>query len=62
VDAGQLEGKAYKHTGVSFWPEYNLTDDRAKVEWLVQGKPGDVVSLTARHDRAGTVRASVTLG
>jgi hypothetical protein len=62
IDAGQLEGKAYKHTGVSFWPEYNLTDDRAKVDWLVQGKPGDVVNLTARHDRAGTVRAAVTLG
>jgi murein tripeptide amidase MpaA len=62
IDAGQLEGKAYKHTGVSFWPEHNLTDDRTKMEWLVQGKPGDVVNLTARHDRAGTVRASVTLG
>jgi murein tripeptide amidase MpaA len=61
VDAGQLEGKAYKHTGVSFWPERNLTDDRAKVEWLVQGRAGDVVNLTARHDRAGTVRAAVTL-
>ena len=24
---GQLEGKAYKHTGVSFWPDYNVTDD-----------------------------------
>src|SRR4029077_3385354 len=32
---GQLEGKAYKHTGVSFWPDYNITDDRIKVEWVV---------------------------
>jgi murein tripeptide amidase MpaA len=61
VDAGQLEGKAYKHTGVSFWPERNLTDDRAKVEWLVRGRAGDIVNVTARHDRAGTVRAAVTL-
>ena len=58
---GQLEGKAYKHTGVSFWPDYNLTDDRLKVEWVVRAKAGERVDLVARHERAGTVRASVTL-
>ena len=58
----QLEGKAYKHTGVSFWPDHNVTDDRAKIEWIVRGTQGDEVQLTARHDRAGTVRAKVTLG
>jgi murein tripeptide amidase MpaA len=58
---GQLEGKAYKHTGVSFWPDYNLTDDRLKLEWVVEGKAGDVVVLTARHERAGTIRAEVRL-
>ncbi len=61
VDAGQLEGKAYKHTGVSFWPDPNATDDRVKVEWIVKGKAGDKVELVARHERAGTVRATVTL-
>ena len=61
-DLGQLEGKAWKHTGVSFWPDHNVTDDRAKIEWIVQGTKGDEVQLTARHDRAGTVRAKVTLG
>jgi murein tripeptide amidase MpaA len=60
-DVGQLEGKAYKHTGVSFWPDYNLTDDRAKIEWVVQGTAGKTVSLTARHERAGTVHADVVL-
>jgi murein tripeptide amidase MpaA len=58
---GQLEGKAYKHTGVSFWPDYNITDDRLKLEWVVEGKPGDRVTLTARHERAGLVRADITL-
>ncbi len=38
IDAGQLEGKAYKHTGVSFWPDLNVTDDRVKVEWIVRAK------------------------
>ena len=60
-DIGQLEGKAYKHTGISFWPDYHVTDDRAKIEWIVRGKTGDVVEVVARHERAGTVRASVTL-
>ncbi len=58
---GHLEGKAYKHTGISFWPDYHVTDDRAKIEWVVRGKPGDVIALTARHERAGTVRTEVKL-
>ena len=33
-----------------------------KIEWVVRGKPGDVVRRTARHERAGTVRVAVTLG
>ena len=61
IDAGQLEGKAYKHTGVSFWPDYVVTDDRAKCEWVVRGKMGQVVELTASHARAGVVRSQVTL-
>ena len=56
-ELGQLEGKAYKHTGVSFWPDHNVTDDRAKIEWIVQGRKGDEIRVLARHDRAGTVRA-----
>ena len=60
-EIGQLEGKAYKHTGISFWPDYHVTDDRGKIEWIVRGKAGDTVELVARHERAGTVRASVLL-
>jgi murein tripeptide amidase MpaA len=60
-DHGQLEGKAYKHTGVSFWPDSNITGDRVKLEWVVAGKAGDTVTLTACHERAGVVRASVVL-
>jgi len=60
-ELGQLEGRAYKHTGVSFWPDYRVTDDRAKREWVVRGRAGDTVAIMARHERAGTVRASVKL-
>ena len=59
---GQLEGKAYKHTGVSFWPDYNITDARVKVEWVVRAKKGERIDVVARHEKAGVVRASVTLG
>ena len=62
VEGGQLEGRAYKHTGVSFWPEPNVTDDRVKVEWTVTGRAGDTVDIVARHERAGTVRVAVRLG
>lgn len=58
---GQLEGKAYKHTGISFWPDYHVTDDRAKMEWVVRAKAGDVITLTAKHERAGTVRTELKL-
>ena len=61
-DIGQLEGKAYKHTGVSFWPDYNVTDDRIKREWIVRAGAGAAIGITARHERAGTIRATVTLG
>ncbi len=37
IDAGQLEGKAYKHTGVSFWPD--LQRDRRSREGRV-GRQG----------------------
>ncbi|HEX6795572.1 MAG TPA: M14 family metallopeptidase [Casimicrobiaceae bacterium] len=60
-DIGQLEGKAYKHTGVSFWPDYNVTDDRIKREWIVRAEAGATIGITARHERAGTIRATVTL-
>ena len=60
-ELGQLEGTAYKHTGVSFWPDYHITDDRMKVEWVVRGKAGSTVGLVARHEKAGVVRASVLL-
>ena len=60
-EKGQLEGKAYKHTGVSFWPDYHVTDDRMKLEWVVKAAAGTTVQVVARHARAGTVRAAVTL-
>lgn len=58
----QLEGRAHVGTLQSFFPAENITPDRHLFRWLVKGKVGAQVSLIARHDRAGTVNATVTLG
>jgi len=56
---GQLAGRAYK----SAMPEEmdESTKDRMKVEWVVHAPAGGTVKLSARHDRAGVVRAKVLL-
>jgi murein tripeptide amidase MpaA len=59
-ELGQLEGRAYKESAVTVWIA-DSTDDRVKVEWVVKAKAGSKVKLIARHERAGTVRAEVTL-
>jgi hypothetical protein len=61
-ELGQLEGKAYKHTGVSFWPDPNVTDDRAQDRMdRAAGRRGRGATHGATRAR-GTVRASVKLG
>ena len=61
-ELGELEGWAYLHTGISFWPNKNATADRAHVDWVVHGKAGTEIRLVAWHERAGRLRTSVTLG
>jgi murein tripeptide amidase MpaA len=60
-ELGQLEGRAYKPTAPIGWAVADPTDDRLKVEWVVRAPKGGIVKLTARHERAGTVRAQVKL-
>jgi Predicted carboxypeptidase len=61
MELSQLEGKAYKGPANSGYAA-DVTDDRAKAEWIVCSPNGGAVKLLARHERAGTVRAEVTLG
>jgi murein tripeptide amidase MpaA len=61
-ELGELEGWAYLHTGISFWPNKNVTADRVHVDWVVEGKSGSTVRLSAWHERAGRVEASARLG
>lgn len=60
-ELGQLEGRAYKPcVHFSYYPS-DVTEDRAKVEWVVRAPQGGTVKLTARHQRAGTAVTTVAL-
>ncbi|HXH60876.1 MAG TPA: M14 family metallopeptidase [Fimbriimonadaceae bacterium] len=57
-EGGQLAGWAHIPAAGFGW-QMNATDDQTVFEWVVQG-PG-TYGLTAKHERAGTVRTSVTV-
>jgi murein tripeptide amidase MpaA len=59
-ELSHLEGRAYKSPGNTGYAA-DVTDDRAKVEWVIRAPSGGTVELLARHERAGTVRAAVPL-
>jgi murein tripeptide amidase MpaA len=61
VIGAHLEGHAPKGSLQAFLPSREVTADRAMVEWVVKGPRGATIGLTASADRAGTVRAEVTL-
>lgn len=56
---GELEGRAYKHSLMSFWTDTSPTSDRAVHTFVVKGK-GEL-GITARHEKAGTVRKTLLL-
>jgi murein tripeptide amidase MpaA len=58
-ELAQLEGRAYKAAYPDGWE--GGTDDRVKAEWVVRAPQGGTVKLTARHERAGVVRADLEL-
>ena len=59
VKLGQLEGRVYFR--VSGSAQSDGTPDRVLHSWLVRGKKGKTITLTATHQRAGTAVASVVL-
>lgn len=58
----QLEGRAYKSSALAPWSATDATQERLKAEWVVHAPNGGSIHLTARHERAGVVRAKVNLG
>ena len=59
-EAGQLAGRV-ENRSVMWWNVDHATKDRTKIEWVVEAKAGVRVGVTARHERAGTARAELTL-
>ena len=58
-EIGHLEGRSNKVLGG--WSGGYPTDNARRLEWVVKGAPGGTVRLEARSDRAGLVRADLTL-
>lgn len=56
---GQLDGRVKFR--VSGDGKSDGTPDRASHTWLVTGKQGDVVTVSANHQRAGSVSATIVL-
>jgi hypothetical protein len=61
VELGQLDGRPRAMSMLGWDTGEEPSGERARCEWIVEGPPGSRVSVTARHPRAGTVRADVTL-
>ncbi len=63
-DIGQLEGRAYTASSLTPWGMLmgnGFTLDRAKAEWVIQAPNGGEVKVSARHPRAGVVKATLKL-
>ena len=60
TELGHLQGRSNKLAVLAVF-EDSPTDNRAWTEWVVQGQPGDKISVDILSDRAGNIRTSVTL-
>jgi hypothetical protein len=61
-ELGQLAGHARARQMLAMFDGgFDPTEDRAKAEWVVHAPPGATLEVTARHARAGTTRATLTL-
>jgi hypothetical protein len=58
LELGQLAGRSMKR---SAFEASDPTDDRARADWVVRAPAGTEVTVEARHQRAGVVRATVSL-
>ena len=61
VSLGQLQGRSAQRSTASWWSYAPGTPDRAMAEWFVAAPEGTKLSVTATHDRAGTVAAELVL-
>jgi len=57
---GQLEGRDQQSVS-PIWGG-DVTSERAKVEWVIEAETGTAVTITASHERAGTIQKVIELG
>jgi len=60
VEAGQLQGRNMKRNTIG-WRTDDATNDRCKLEWVIESPDRGVLEIEARHQRAGVVRAALEL-
>jgi hypothetical protein len=58
-EIGQLDGRSKERS--LYWFEDRSTADLARREWVVEAPAGSRIGLVARHERAGTARAELTI-
>jgi len=61
ADLGHLDGRANQYGPLPVPAQLPILS-RSRVEWIVSGEVGAEVALTATSTKAGTVRATITLG
>jgi hypothetical protein len=55
-----MEGRSNKlFTG--WFSSREVTDNEKRLEWVVRGAEGDEVEVVVKSERAGTIRAKLTL-
>ncbi|MBN1223000.1 MAG: carboxypeptidase, partial [Candidatus Aminicenantes bacterium] len=58
---GQLAGRSEQRSIATWWGYVPGTPDRAVIDWVVAAPEGTALSVTARHERAGTARSTLIL-
>lgn len=63
VETTQLQGRHETPSSPNHWLGQNgdATNDRKRVQWLVQAEPGTTITVSVRHERAGTLRKTLVL-
>jgi len=61
-ELGELAGRTRQLSVATWWGFQQGTPDRAVADWIVEAPAGTSLSVTAHHDRAGTVHATVVTG
>jgi len=61
IEGPQLEGHAPQSSLQAFLPSRDITADRAVAEWVVRAPKGTKLAVSARAERAGAVKAEVSL-